>query len=352
VLIKGPLVLLPGADAPGQVKLRPFTTKAFGTGGELCPGAGVPSPAPGPAYPNEKWKTTMTIAPEVPVQPAAELRFLSLEITGRCQLTCPSHCYAQAGPAQGHGTMTGDDWHRIIDEAAVLGTKTVQIIGGEPTLHPAFEDLVRHALGVGLRVRVYSNLYRVRAEHWMLYSEPGLSLATSYYSDDAGEHDRITGRAGSHRATRENIITAVRRRIPLRVGIVDRGQGQRAVQARDELLALGVQDVHVSRVRAVGNAAAAAVLPTTSELCGRCADGKAAILPDGRVAVCEIGRFLSAGSVKHESLTAVLASPEWRRIAVSIPRRPTGAAPCGPDCGPNDDGCQPSTGDTCNPADG
>jgi hypothetical protein len=33
-------------------------------------------------------------------------------------------------------------------------------------------------------------------------------------------------------------------------------------------------------------------------------------------------------------------------------RRPTGAAPCGPDCGPNDDGCQPSTGDTCNPADG
>lgn len=296
----------------------------------------------------------MTIAPELPAAPPQQrpaLSFLSLEITGRCQLTCPSHCYAQAGPTQGHGTMTGDDWHRIIDEAAGLGTRTVQVIGGEPSLHPAFAGLVRHALHMGLRVRVYSNLFRVRAEHWDLYSEPGVSLATSYYSDDPGEHDLITGRLGSHRATRGNIIEAVRRGIPLKVGIVDRGQ--RVEEARAELRGLGVQDVHVSRVRAVGNAAAgAAVLPSTSELCGRCADGKAAILPDGRVAVCEIGRFLTAGSVKAGSLTAVLTSPEWRRIAASVPGRPSGAAPCAPDCGPNDDGCQPSSGDTCDPADG
>ncbi|WP_407698543.1 radical SAM protein [Streptomyces cyaneochromogenes] len=86
-------------------------------------------------------------------------------MTQRCQLTCSSHCYAQAGPTKGHGTMTGDDWRRVIDEAAAIGVEKVQFIGGEPTLYPEFPDLVRHALGTGLSVQVYSNLYRVRLEH-------------------------------------------------------------------------------------------------------------------------------------------------------------------------------------------
>ncbi|MGW1290598.1 radical SAM protein, partial [Streptomyces sp. NPDC002586] len=215
----------------------------------------------------------MTFAPEAPT---TALRFLSLEITGRCQLTCPAHCYANAGPTRGHGSMTSDDWHRLIDEAAALGTTTVQLIGGEPTLHPDFADLVEHAIGVDLRVRVYSNLVRVRTEHWTIFQHPKLSLATSYYSDDANEHDAITGRSGSHAATRANIVEALRRRIRVKVGIVDMGAGQRVEQARAEMQALGVHEVRVDQVRAVGNAAGAAVPPPVSALCGRCGNGKAA----------------------------------------------------------------------------
>ncbi|WP_323178858.1 hypothetical protein [Streptomyces sp. NBC_00568] len=43
----------------------------------------------------------MTTTAEVPTM----LRFLSLEITARCQLTCLSHCYTQAGPTRGHGSF-------------------------------------------------------------------------------------------------------------------------------------------------------------------------------------------------------------------------------------------------------
>ncbi|MGV9456359.1 radical SAM protein [Streptomyces sp. NPDC003635] len=278
----------------------------------------------------------MTIAPHAPAAQTA-LRFLALEITGRCQLTCPSQCYAQAGPTHGHGSMTEDDWHRVIDEAAALGTRTVQFIGGEPTLHPSFADLVQHALGVGLAVRVYSNLYRVRLEHWTLYGRANLSLATSYYSDKPAEHDKITGRTGSHQATRANIVEAVRRGIPVKVGILDHGNGQRAKEARADMLALGVQDVGIDRLRAVGNAATTPAVASTTQLCGHCADEKAAILPD----VCEIGRFLTAGDVRHGSLKAVLSSPRWAEIAASIPR-PHGADPCTPDCAPNDDTCKPA----------
>ncbi|MDN3271496.1 radical SAM protein [Streptomyces sp. MA15] len=288
----------------------------------------------------------MTMAPEV----SAALRFLSLEITGRCQLSCPLHCYAQAGPTRGHGSMTGQDWHRVIDEAAVLGVTAVQFIGGEPTLHPDFTNLVEHAVRAGLRVRVYSNLFRVRDKHWQLFQDPRVSVATSYYSDDAGEHDAVTGRAGSHAATRANIVEAVRRRVRVQVGIVDLGGGRRVGRARAEMQALGVEQVRVDRVRAVGNAAGGAV-PLVSSLCGRCGDGKAAVLPDGTVAVCEIGRFLTAGSVRGASLASVLAGERWAEVAASVPRR-AGAAPCDPDCSPNDGTCQPSSGGTCGPSNG
>lgn len=57
------------------------------------------------------------------------LRFVWLEITGRCQLSC-SHCYARSGPAGSHGRMTMNDWLRVIDQAAGLGVDWVQFIGG------------------------------------------------------------------------------------------------------------------------------------------------------------------------------------------------------------------------------
>ncbi|MFF7098181.1 radical SAM protein [Streptomyces rubradiris] len=291
----------------------------------------------------------MPIAHHAPPGQAARLQFVSLELTSRCQFTCPQHCYAESGPTQGHGSMTDDDWRRVIGEAAALGTDTVQFIGGETTLHPSFTGLVHYALAHGLRVRVYSNLFRVRAEHWALYARPDVRLATSFYSSDPAEHDRITGRRGSHESTRANLLEAVRRSIPVRVAVI--GSGQRAEQARAYLLRLGIKDVTVSPVRAVGNAAVPSVLPSTLQLCGRCADGKAAVLPDGQVAVCEIGRFLTGGSVKDAggSLAAVLSSPRWRELAASVPRS---AGPCPPDCSPNDDSCGPSSGDTCDPADG
>ncbi len=57
----------------------------------------------------------MTPAENVPV--ALPLRQLSLEITGKCNLTC-SHCYAESGPRLSlRGEMATADWLRLIDEA-------------------------------------------------------------------------------------------------------------------------------------------------------------------------------------------------------------------------------------------
>ena len=66
-----------------------------------------------------------------------------LELTRRCNLACP-HCYIDGGKPRS-GEMPTARWHTLLDEIADMGVWAVAFTGGEPTLHPAFVDLVRHA---------------------------------------------------------------------------------------------------------------------------------------------------------------------------------------------------------------
>jgi sulfatase maturation enzyme AslB (radical SAM superfamily) len=276
----------------------------------------------------------MTTAPERTAPPDVP-RILELEVTGACQLSC-SHCYAASGPQGTHGSMSAEDWRRVISDAAVLGVKKVQLIGGEALLNPASLDLLHHAQGRNLDVEVYSNLFVVPSDWWTALSAPGVSLATSYYSDDPAEHDRITQRPGSHARTRANIINAVHLRIPLRVSIIDVINGQRIDQARAELQQIGVREIRTDRVRHVGRGASDPGTPQTTELCGTCAHGKAAVLPDGQVVPCVTARWMDTGNVHDESLSAILRGDRWASAVSAIPTPRAG------NCAPDSDSCCPA----------
>jgi CubicO group peptidase (beta-lactamase class C family) len=174
---------------------------------------------------------------------------LWLDLTRKCQLSC-THCYNSSGPDGTHGAMRREDWLRVLDEAPACGMRSVQFIGGEPTMHPDFRELVEHALGLGLQTEVFSNLVHVSDECWQLFDHGNLSLATSYYSDRAETHNAMTGRP-SHQRTRTNIARAVRRGIPLRVGIIGSDPEVIAAAQRD-LAELGVTRIGVDRVRPFG----------------------------------------------------------------------------------------------------
>ena len=277
---------------------------------------------------------------------AQKLRSVWLEITGRCQLEC-GHCYAGSGPTGTHGTMTADDWRRVIDQAAEAGIGMVQFIGGEPTLHPALPSLIEHALDRNLPVEVYSNLVHVRPVLWSLFARPGVQLATSYYSDDADEHAAITGRRPTHARTRANIAEAVRRGIPVRVGIIDVLDEQRVAQARAELDALGVTSIGTDRLRGIGRGGDG--VPDVGELCGHCGDGRAAVLPDGGVSPCVMSRWMSAGNVRDHSLVDILEGSTMRELVSAVPA-PVGV--CNPQCKPSlGDGsdCAPAETPACKP---
>jgi MoaA/NifB/PqqE/SkfB family radical SAM enzyme len=243
--------------------------------------------------------------------------FLELETTGKCQLQC-THCYNSSGPDGGTGTMTPDDWRNVIDQAAALGVASVQFIGGEPTMDPNMPELARYALAAGLKVYVYSNLVHVTSNMWELFTTPGTALSTSYYAANPVMHGRITGSKASYARTRSNIIEAVRRDIPVRVAVVKILPDQDTGAAEAELRGLGVTDIRVRREQAVGRAALDSAPHDLSELCGRCGDDRAAIMPDGSLVPCVVGRWLNTGNVmtKHWQRHDEAARGDPRRLGV------------------------------------
>lgn len=244
------------------------------------------------------------------------LQLLSLEITGRCQLAC-IHCYAGSGPRGSDGQMSSTDWLNLMDQAVRSGASRVQLIGGEPTLHRDLPVLIDQALNLGLEVEIFTNLVHITPTMWARFERPGVRLATSYYSVDTAQHNTITGRR-SHDRTLANIGEAVRRNVPLRVSVIQIHEHQAVDGAVAEMRALGVHHVGTDRLREIGRGMRERGMGP-AELCGRCADGKLAVLPTRDVVPCLLSRWVVLGNVRvtcigdlyeqsHEARTALVAA--------------------------------------------
>ncbi|MFD6437754.1 radical SAM/SPASM domain-containing protein [Streptomyces venezuelae] len=282
----------------------------------------------------------MTVAPERPVQsePHTAPGSLWLDLTRTCQLRC-EHCFNESSPQGTHGTMSPAHWLAAIDQAAAAGIKHVQLIGGEPTMHPAAPQLISYAREVGMAMEVYSNLVHMPTGWWDLLKREGSSLATSYYSGNADEHNKITGR-NTHKRTRDNIKRAVALGIPIRVGIVGIRDSQCVADAQRDLQNLGVLRIRVDRVRPYGRAAHGEE-PSTAGLCGNCGDGRASIGPDGAVSPCVFSTWMKVGNVQEQGLGAILVGQKMADAyaAIQSAARRDG---CDPGCDPNA-ACSPGT---------
>ncbi|WP_067964087.1 radical SAM/SPASM domain-containing protein [Nocardiopsis trehalosi] len=281
-----------------------------------------------------------SLLPERVATPPVDM--LWLDITRKCQLEC-GHCYNESGPDGGHGQMSSSDWCTVIDQAVLSGVRRIQVIGGEPTLHPDMLAIVGHALDAGLDVEVYSNLVHVTDRMWKVFRRPGMSLATSYYSSTAAEHDAMTNRR-SHARTRANIAKAVSLGIRLRVGIV---AADDTAETRRDLEAMGVapERIRVDRIREFGRAGQDHA-PAVENLCGNCGTGKAAVGPDGRVSPCVFSAgWMTVGTVPETPLADILTGPEMAQATATIRTTVRDARGCDPDeeCTPGGplSGCNP-----------
>lgn len=88
----------------------------------------------------------------------------------RCNLAC-GYCneYDKVSEPVPFATMT-----RRLDKLRALGASAIIISGGEPTLHPQLDDIIRHARGLGMLVGLITNGYYLTKERIERLNQAGL----------------------------------------------------------------------------------------------------------------------------------------------------------------------------------
>jgi len=297
------------------------------------------------------------------------LEFLWLELTASCNLEC-SHCYTESGPSLPIiGALGTEDWRRLLDDAAALGCRRVQFIGGEPTLHPGLPELIAHARARAFdEVCVYTNGTRFTAALKQAFIEHRVALAFSVYGASAEVHDAVTRRKGSFARTCDALRWAVAAGLSVRAGVITMARNRNEIEATKSLLAeIGVRQVDVDRTRGVGRGVGSAMSSNPlKELCGRCGNARLAVSHAGIVHPCVFARTTNLGPALDGGLAAAINGETRRRFQNALidafqrtasrcaPEQPV--PPCTPEkpmppCTPekNPGPCTPEKPTICNP---
>jgi MoaA/NifB/PqqE/SkfB family radical SAM enzyme len=283
--------------------------------------------------------------------PLDGLRFLWLELTNRCNLSC-AHCYAESGPHPSRkDVLTTADYQRLLEEAAVLGCRAVQFIGGEPTLHRGLPELIEQARALGYEdIEVYTNGTVLPDRLLRCFVENDVDVAVSVYADDPDVHDAVTGRIGSHRRTIANLRRMVAAGLEIRVGLIAMDVNKdRVDQTVSFLRELGIENVGVDHARKVGRGEEVSHGDSGLQaLCGHCWRGSLCVAPDGTVSPCIMSKAWPIGSTAETRLADLISSRRllevrdlirtkvWMVQQANLDCRPDGCNPC-----PPQGGCQP-----------
>jgi len=290
---------------------------------------------------------------------ACPVEFAWLEITPSCTLHC-THCYAGSMPGLGDGRLTCEDWKQIITALRSRGTTFVQFIGGEPTIHPHFCELVTFAAAEGLKIEVYTNLLGISSRMWDIFIRHNVRIATSFYSTLPAVHDAITRVAGSQVKTLANIKKAVEMGLIVRVGVICVNDQQNIADVKSLLVSLGVEEarIGVDRTRGVGRGENLIQEEPIAALCGKCVQKRCAVTANGDVFPCIFARSFLLGNVLQQDIGDIVTGVQMQTVVAELETAfqqrqivqesesacepldcnpecdPLAYPPCGPDCCP------------------
>jgi MoaA/NifB/PqqE/SkfB family radical SAM enzyme len=202
------------------------------------------------------------------------------------------------------GIVSRNTWLACLAEARSLGIASLQIIGGEPTIHPALLLLIKRARAYGFEnIELFSNATHLTKKVLKIMRQNGVALATSLYGANVDEHDHFTTVKGSFSRTCRNIEHAVSLGIKVRVAVVRyQHEGPIVERTRDVALRLGVGDVSTDVVRAFGRGRDA---DTWERGCEGCGISVLRVCSDGVISGCSMDRQPELGHVTT-GLTAAL----------------------------------------------
>lgn len=241
--------------------------------------------------------------------------------------------------------MRFEDWTRVIDEAAELGCRSMQFIGGEPLLYPELDELIDVANNRGFEfIEVFTNATAVTPKRAEQFARWNVHVACSVYAADANTHDRVTAKPGSFDRTVAGLTNLARKSVPIRIGFIEmeanRGEFDRT---RAFLSSIGIERVSMDSVREFGRGEAIAEGPRADSkfagLCGQCSRGRLCVTNTGEVYPCIMSRTFPVGDVLDGGLRNVFHGHPIRDFRTEMDAEIWGASPA----------CEPKNMQDCNP---
>ncbi len=152
------------------------------------------------------------------VSPVPVLHELYVYVTNGCNCAC-RHCWIVPEDSGKAGRpvhfIDSEIFAAAIEEAMPLGLNSVKWTGGEPTIHPAFEKLLKIQNEYGLGGRIETNGMKVTAEMAELLQECGVTgVSVSLDGAPAATHDAVRNVSGGFKRTLTGIKIWSRLRLP------------------------------------------------------------------------------------------------------------------------------------------
>lgn len=127
--------------------------------------------------------------------------FAALHITTYCEGDC-SFCYiTEPGMPRQHGDL--DTLKRIIDQLVAAGVEFIELVGGNPSLHPQIVELLQYCQQSGVEVAILSNTHHY-AHASIEEIVPYVSALETTIHGLPELHDRFT-HPGAYRAVIANL---------------------------------------------------------------------------------------------------------------------------------------------------
>jgi MoaA/NifB/PqqE/SkfB family radical SAM enzyme len=151
--------------------------------------------------------------------------FGTLMLTYRCNNACKMCDYPRRGAADasaGRREMDTAQIRTVLEDFAAIGTTGMALIGGEPTLRPDLDEILRAIKDLGMVANITTNgsmLADARRAAALLRT--GIDLVNfSIDGADAATHDGQRGRPGNFDAIRQAVGHLARLRADLNPGVV------------------------------------------------------------------------------------------------------------------------------------
>lgn len=136
---------------------------------------------------------------------------VSLDLSNECNLNCP-YCYTAPAKSsqreQSIGSLSFEEYKKIVIQLKEAGTKTINIIGaGEPTMYARFDELVEFISLQGIKVCIATNgiLLASQNKRIDLLNEINATIILKVNSQNSHLQDLLVGRNG-YASIRDNTL--------------------------------------------------------------------------------------------------------------------------------------------------